>query len=94
MPKKEIEHYYHMEDWFRRPVETLGKSPECAITVNEVQEEYEWIQRNYPGARVHQQALCYIDGRQYDVISFSAGDSKKHTAYFDITEMFAKYGDK
>lgn len=67
-----------------------GSSPEQAIVVNSVSEEYDWLQDHYPGYKFHQQALLQIDGKPYDALTFKY-KGKKQTIYFDISSFFGKW---
>lgn len=78
-------------DWLRTPVTAPprdGSSPEAAIVVNAVREEYAWIRKHYPGWHVGVQRCDEIGGRRYDIVNLRpehAGDERQ--IYFDISSV-------
>jgi hypothetical protein len=67
-----------------------GSSPEKAIIVQSVAEEYQWIQANCPGFLPGMQALKNIEGKPYDVLSLRSSSGEERTVYFDISSFFGE----
>jgi hypothetical protein len=72
------------------PVLLDGSSPEKAIKVKSIAEEYEYISKHCVGCRVVMQSLINKKGRYYDAIEVLKADGEKFTYYFDITSFFGK----
>lgn len=70
-----------------------GSSPEKAIVVTSVGEEYAWMQRNCPGFIPGRQALMHVDGTPYDALTWRNPSGEEKTVYFDISSFFGKYGE-
>jgi|SwirhisoilCB2_FD_contig_31_8600373_length_331_multi_2_in_0_out_0_1 hypothetical protein len=45
-----------------------GSSPQTAIPVRSIGEEYDWLVTNLPGSRRLGQALIFFDGKPFDVL--------------------------
>jgi hypothetical protein len=71
-------------------VDRDGSSIEKAIIVKSVSAEYDWIRKNYPGAKVTEQALINKGRKQYDVLTFTTSTGETKEAYFDINSFFGK----
>jgi len=67
-----------------------GSSPQKAIRVADVGEEYRWVQRHCPGFRPVMQALHQLGGAPYDVLTLENDRGEKRTVYFDISSFFGK----
>lgn len=67
-----------------------GLTFEKAVIVNSIKEEYNWIERNYPGAKVERQALIRKNGKPYDVLTFMTTEGVTKETYFDISKFFGK----
>lgn len=67
-----------------------GSSPEKAVIVQSVGEEYAWMARHYPGFRPQMQALQDIEGRPYDVLTFANDRGDTCQVYFDISSFYGK----
>lgn len=67
-----------------------GSSPERAVVVGSVAEEYQWMQRQCPGFRPKMQALREIDGKPYDVLTWENDHGEERTVYFDISGFFGR----
>lgn len=67
-----------------------GSSPEKAIVVGSVGEEYAWMQRHCPGFQPGMQALHEIDGKPYDVLTWRNAAGEERTVYFDISRFFGR----
>jgi len=67
-----------------------GSSPDQAIIVNGVGEEYQWMQRNCPGLQPGMQSLQEIEGKPYDVLTWRNDRGQERTVYFDISRFFGK----
>jgi hypothetical protein len=65
-----------------------GSSPEKAIIVNSIQEEYDWMLRHCKGFQPGNQALQDIDGKPYDVLTWRNSQGEERTVYFDISRFF------
>ena len=68
-----------------------GSSVDKAIVVKSINEEYAWINKNYPGARVTSQALINKGKKHYDLLSFVTSSGEKKDVYFDINSFFGKF---
>lgn len=73
------------------PVLLDGSSPEKAIKVKSIAEEYEYISKHCVGCRVVMQSLINKKGRYYDAIEVISADGKKSTFYFDISSFYGKW---
>jgi len=67
-----------------------GTSPETAIVVSSVAEEYAWLQKHQPAFQLEMQALSEFEGRPYDVLHCRNGEGELRTFYFDISQFFGK----
>jgi len=67
-----------------------GSTPEKAIMVQNIGEEYQWMQRNCPGFTPGMQALSEINGKPYDVLTWRNGRGDQRTVYFDISSFFGR----
>jgi hypothetical protein len=65
-----------------------GSSPDKAIVVGSIGEEYAWMQRHCPGFLPGMQALEEIDGKPYDVLTWHNEKGEQRTVYFDISRFF------
>jgi hypothetical protein len=65
-----------------------GSTPENAVVVNSIGEEYAWMQRHYPGFQPAMQALSEIDGKPYDVLTWRNTRGEEKIVYFDISKFF------
>ncbi|MCI0702858.1 MAG: hypothetical protein L0241_17395 [Planctomycetia bacterium] len=68
-----------------------GSSPEKAIIVNSVGEEYDWMTRNCPGFQPVMQALQDINGKPHDVHTLRNDRGEEKMVYFDISRFFGKF---
>jgi uncharacterized protein YceK len=71
-------------------VERDGSSIEKAVIVNSIREEYQWVQKHFPGARVTRQALIERRGKHYDELTFITPSGETRKVYFDINSFFGK----
>jgi len=55
-----------------------------------VKAEYEYIAKNFPGAKVASQSLSSVGDKPFDVLEMVAKDGKKFTLFFDISSFFGK----
>ena len=67
-----------------------GFSPDEAIVVNSIPEEYQWMQQNYPGYTPEMQALQFIDEIAYDVLTWSNPNGETVSIYFDISRFYGE----
>ncbi len=67
-----------------------GSSPEKAVVVGGVGEEYAWMRRHCPGFRPEQQSLQEIAGKPYDVLTWRNERGEERTVYFDISGFFGR----
>ena len=65
-----------------------GSSPEKAVIVNGIAEEYQWIRTNCPGFVPQMQALQHINDRPYDVLTLRNENGEERVVYFDIANFF------
>ncbi len=68
-----------------------GTTPQTAIVVECMGEEYEWMQRHCPGFRPGSQALLEIDGKPYDMLMWQNSRGEERSVYFDISKFFGKF---
>lgn len=68
-----------------------GSSPERAIAVKSIKEEYDWVYAKYPQSRVVKQALISQGKRHYDLLTVALPDGRREEFYFDITSFFGKW---
>jgi hypothetical protein len=69
-----------------------GSSPERALLVHSVAEEYQWMFAHLPGFMPKLQALHQIDGRPFDVLTWRNEEGEERTVYFDISPFFGGGG--
>ena len=67
-----------------------GSSAEQAVIVNSVGEEYQWMQRHFPGFTPAKQSLEEIAGKHYDVLTWHNDRGEKRTVYFDISGFYGR----
>jgi hypothetical protein len=67
-----------------------GSSPEKAIVVGSIAEEYEWMRRQFPGFRPVMQALTHHGGKPYDVLTWQNDKGETRKVYFDISAFFGR----
>jgi len=79
-------------DWLfgRRGGHRDGSSPEQAIVVGSVGEEYAWMQRHCPWFQPGTQSLEQIEGKPYDVLTWRNDQGEERTVYFDISRFFGR----
>lgn len=75
----------------RGGTERDGSSPEKAVIVGSVGEEYDWIGRHCAGWRFVSQALTEIDGKPYDEMTLRNDRGEERTVYFDISRFYGKF---
>ena len=68
-----------------------GSSPEKAIVVDSIAEEFMWIAHHCSEFNMEKQALHHIDDKPYDVLTLGNGTGEKRTVYFDISKFFGTY---
>lgn len=67
-----------------------GLSPETSIKVQNVGEEYEYIDAHFDDYRMSYQRLETIDGKNYDVLYLrETFGSKEIRVYFDVEQLFS-----
>lgn len=67
-----------------------ASSFEKAIVVKSIREEYEWVEKNYPGSKMLQQSLSFKNKKPYDILSFTLSDGSKRDFYFDVSKFYGK----
>ena len=67
-----------------------GLSFETALSVDSVEEEYEWLEIKYPKYRLIEQSVQYHKGIPFDIIIIELKDTSHVSVYFDISEFFEK----
>jgi hypothetical protein len=65
-----------------------GSTPDKAIVVGSVGEEYEWVQLHCPGFLPQMQSLQRIRGIPYDVLTLQNDRGEERTVYFDISRFY------
>jgi hypothetical protein len=65
-----------------------GSSPEKAIIVDSIAEEYTWVRENCPGFAPSMQALVHHNGKPFDVLTLRAATGAERQVYFDISSFF------
>ncbi|HEX4612940.1 MAG TPA: hypothetical protein VH092_32420 [Urbifossiella sp.] len=68
-----------------------GSSPEKAVVVGSIGEEYEWMRRHCSGWRPVVQALTHIDGKPHDTHTLKNDRGEERTLYFDISRFFGQF---
>lgn len=76
-----------------QPTEPAGRDgeggcPETAIPVGSVGEEYAWVARHLPGARLVDQVLTEFEGRPLDVLTLEIEPGVERQVHFDISAFF------
>ena len=73
-----------------------GDSTETAVPVpvggDEVQFENEWMFDRFGRFRRVKFAVAHQNDRHYDIITIELPDHSEHKVYFDITELWVKWG--
>jgi hypothetical protein len=62
-----------------------GHSPQTAISVGSIGEEYAWVARNLPGARLVNQALTYFERKPFDALTLTIESGNEQEVFFDIS---------
>lgn len=65
-----------------------GSSPEQALLVTDIAQEYNWVEQNCPGFRPTQQMLSENNGKRYDVLTLQNAQGETRTVYFDLSQMY------
>lgn len=65
-----------------------GLTPESAVHVVAISEEYAWIHAKK--MRVTRQSLIQKDDRRYDLLEAEGADNSKQTYYFEVSQLFAR----
>jgi len=65
-----------------------GHSPQTAISVGSIGEEYAWVAKNLPGARLLSQALTIVEGRAFDVLTLAIESGDERQVFFDISSFY------
>jgi hypothetical protein len=73
-----------------------GDSTETAVPVpvdgEEVKFENEWMFDRFGRFRRLKFAVAHQNDRHYDLITIELPDHSQHTVYFDITDLWVKWG--
>ncbi|MFB3785200.1 MAG: hypothetical protein ACE15F_02400 [bacterium] len=64
-----------------------GSSPEQAVIVQCVREEYDWIRDEYPNFSPCLQALLEIEGKKYDMMTIQSPEGEQRNVYFDLSKL-------
>ena len=67
-----------------------GSTPEKAIPVGSVADEYQWMRRHCPGFAPVRQVLQQVNGRSFDVLTWQNEGGEARTVYFDISKFFGR----
>jgi hypothetical protein len=65
-----------------------GSTPEKAIIVHSVEEEYAWIRNHCSGFLLTMQLLKKINWQPYDVLILHDENGRERTVYFDISSFY------
>ena len=65
-----------------------GLSYETAVVVNSVEEEYDWLEANYPGFELIEQGVYLHEGKPYDVVAIFPQDGAEISIHFDISGFY------
>lgn len=65
-----------------------GSSPDKAIIVESIKEEYQWISCHCSDWYKEIQMLKIIDGKPYDVQPLYNDQGEERTVYFDISKFY------
>jgi hypothetical protein len=72
-----------------------GRSADSAIIIRGaadsmegISAEYEWLEREYPGATMRMQSLRPEGDGMYDVLEIVTEDGASHEIWFDISDFF------
>ncbi|NIF71509.1 DUF4919 domain-containing protein [Burkholderia sp. Ap-962] len=68
-----------------------GLSPETAIQVADIGEEYSWLQARK--LRMTRQSLITRGEARYDMLDTTSQDGKTQSVYFDVTKVFARQAE-
>ena len=74
----------------RHAVNRDGSSVEKAIVIDDIGEEYLWVQENCMGFQPQMQSLQHINGKPYDVLGLIKDKGEERTVYFDISRFYGK----
>ena len=67
-----------------------GASPDRAIPVTGVRQEYDWVLRHCPGFAVVQQSQIWAGDKPLDLLTLRSRDGLERQVYFDISAFFGK----
>jgi hypothetical protein len=67
-----------------------GYSPQTAIFASSIREEYAWVAKNFPGARLVHQSLTYFEGKPFDVLTLTIEMGDELEVFFDISSFFGR----
>jgi hypothetical protein len=73
-----------------KKVKRDGLTPETAIKVKSVSEEYEYIRENCQNCQLLSQSLIEYNGKRFDKITLKNSDGKEVSFFFDINSFFGK----
>jgi len=75
------------------PASAPGHDCSTAIPVDTVADEYLWIKKNYPGARLLKQSLssCQAENFPVDVLKIQLPDGSSQDLYFNIAKVMEGY---
>jgi hypothetical protein len=61
-----------------------------AIVVDNVPEEYAFLELHYPDFRVYKQILLQVDGKTYDKLCVGNSTGEQKEFYFDISQFYGQ----
>jgi len=64
-----------------------GSSPERAIVVGSVIEEYAWVAQNCPGLTVEVQAVILLGERPLDMLTLRSEAGETRDVFFDVSAI-------
>ena len=74
----------------RHAVNCDGSSIEKAIVIDDIGEEYLWVQENCMGFQPQMQSLQHINGKPYDILELINHKGEGRTICFDVSRFYGK----
>lgn len=68
-----------------------GSSPEKAIIVSSISEEYEYANKVCNNCSFTQQALVFVKKKPYDILTLEQPNGEMIEYYFDISKFYGKW---
>ena len=64
-----------------------GSTPDKALLVSSVPDEYQWVRTNCPAYEVVTQTLVEVGGKRYDMLTLRSGAGEMRQLFFDISTV-------